>query len=92
MGDANAVWIFQATSTLITATDSQVILSGGAKAANIYWKVGSSATLGTTSIFKGNILTLTSVALSTGTNVEERVLARNGTVTLGTNTIVKPAP
>jgi hypothetical protein len=54
-GDANAVFIFQMASTLITTPGRQVILSGGAQAANIFWQVGSSATLGTTSVFAGNI-------------------------------------
>ncbi|MDO8491371.1 MAG: ice-binding family protein [Dehalococcoidia bacterium] len=95
-GDANAVWIFQAASTLITATGSEVILSGGAKASNVYWVVGSSATLGgeggAGSILKGNILALTSATLNTGTNMEGRVLARNGAVTLHASTIIKPTP
>ena len=64
-----------------------MILSGGAKAANIFWQVGSSATLGTTSVFKGNILALTSITLTTGATLDGRLLARNGAVTLDTNTI-----
>jgi hypothetical protein len=89
-GDANAVFIFQMGSTLTTTAGRQVILSGGAQAANIYWQVGSSATLGTTSVFKGNILALTSITLTTGTAVEGRLLARNGAVTLDANTITVP--
>lgn len=91
-GDANAVWIFQAASTLITADSSQVILSGGATAANVYWLVGSSATLGTNSIFRGNIMALTSITITTGATVYGRALARNGAVTLDTNIVVKPTP
>ena len=92
-GDANAVWIFQAASTLITADNSQVILTGGAKAYNVYWQVGSSATLGTNSSLKGNILALTSITLNTGATLEGRALARNGAVTLVSNTVTKqPAP
>ena len=89
-GDANAVFIFQMGSTLTTTSARQVILSGGAKAANIFWQVGSSATLGTTSVFKGNILALTSIALQTGATVEGLALARNGAVTLDSNTITIP--
>jgi hypothetical protein len=89
-GDANAVWIFQMASTLTTTSGRQVILSGGAQAANIYWQVGSSATLGTTSVFKGNILALTSITVTTGATVEGRLLARNGAVTLDSNTIAIP--
>jgi type VI secretion system secreted protein VgrG len=68
-----------------------VILSGGAKAANIYWQVGSSATLGTTSVFKGNILALTSITVTTGAAVEGRLLARNGAVSLDSNIITVPS-
>jgi methionine-rich copper-binding protein CopC len=89
-GDANAVWIFQIASTLTTTAGRQVILSGGAQAANIFWQVGSSATLGTTSGFKGNILALTSITVTTGAAVEGRLLARNGAVTLDSNTVGFP--
>jgi hypothetical protein len=87
-GDTNAVFIFQIASTLTTTAGRQVILSGGAKAANILWQVGSSATLGTTSVFKGNILALTSITVTTGAGVEGKLLARNGSVTLDSNTIM----
>ena len=90
-GDANAVFIFQMGSTLTTTVGRQVILSGGAQAANIVWQVGSSATLGTTSGFKGNILALTSITVTTGAAVEGRLLARNGAVTLDANTITIPS-
>lgn len=90
-GDHNAVFIFKTASTLITAGSSTVALVNGAQACNVFWQVGSSATLGTNSTFKGNILALTSATLTTGANVEGRVLARNGAVTLDTNTISKPA-
>ena len=91
-GDANAVFIFQMASTLTTTVGRQVILSGGAKAANVFWQVGSSATLGTGSVFKGNILALASLTVTTGATVEGRVLARTAAVTLDTDTITKPAP
>jgi len=90
-GDANAVFIFQMASTL-TTTSRQVILSGSAQAANVFWQVGSSATLGTTSVFKGNILAITSITLATGATLDGRALARNGAVTLDTNTITTLAP
>ena len=89
-GDANAVFIFQMASTLTTTSGRQVILSGGANAAKIFWQVGSSATLGTTSVFKGNILAFTSITVTTGAAVEGRLLARNGAVTLDSNTITIP--
>ena len=91
-GDPNSVWIFQAGSTLITAGSSQIILTNGARAANIFWQVGSDATLGTYSDFSGNILALTSITLNTGATVNGRVLARNGAVTLDNNTIAIPEP
>src|SRR5881392_3883205 len=91
-GDANAVFIFQMGSTLTTTVGRQVILSGGAQAANVFWQVGSSATLGTGSVFEGNILALASITVTTGATVEGRLLARTAAVTLDTNIIRKPAP
>src|ERR1041384_7632923 len=89
-GDPNAVWIFQAGSTLVTAAGSQVILINGAQAANVYWQVGSSATLGIGSVFKGNILALASITVTTGAIVEGRLLARTGAVTLDSDNIPLP--
>ncbi|MFH1089129.1 MAG: ice-binding family protein [Candidatus Uhrbacteria bacterium] len=90
-GDANAVFIFQSASTLTTASVSVVELINGAKAENIFWQVGSSATLGANSTFKGNLIVLTSITIVTGANVEGRVLAQNGAVTLDSNIIAIPA-
>lgn len=90
-GDPNAVWIFQAASTLITASDSTVLLVNGAQACNVFWQVGSSATLGSNSTFVGTVMALTSVAAQTGATVEGRVLARNGEVTLDNNVITAAA-
>lgn len=90
-GDSHAVFIFQAASTLITAPASRVSLVNGAQACNVYWQVGSSATLDTTTSFKGTILALTSIALKTGATLEGRALARNGEVTLDSNVITRPA-
>lgn len=88
-GNPDAVWIFQAGSTLITASDSTVNLINGADACDVFWQVGSSATLGTDSYFVGSILALTSITLTTGAEVDGRVLARNGAVTLDSNTITR---
>jgi len=88
-GDANAVFIFQAGSTLTAEVGSEVKLTNGTQACNVFWQVGSSATLKTNSIFKGNILALTSISLQSGANVTGRLLARNGAVTLIANTITK---
>lgn len=86
-GDPNAVFIFQTASTLITAAASTVTLTGGAQACNVFWQVGSSATLGTTTDFVGDILALTSITVGSGVTVNGRTLALNGAVTLDTNTI-----
>lgn len=90
VGNADAVFIFQSGSTLITTSNSVVQLENGANACNVFWHVGSSATLGTTSKFSGTILALTSATLRTGATVSGRVLARNGAVTLDDNTITVP--
>jgi len=90
-GDANAVFIFEMASTLTTTTGRKVILAGGAQAANIIWQVGSSATLGVNSVFKGNILAMASITVNTGASVEGRLLARTGAVTLDTNVVLMPA-
>ena len=88
-GDPRAVFIFQVESTLVTATDSSVTLINGAQSCNVYWQVGSSATLGTRTAFRGNILALTSISLNNGVAVDGRLLARNGAVTLINDTIIK---
>jgi hypothetical protein len=89
-GNPGAVFIFQAASTLITASASSVNLVNGAQASNVFWKVGSSATLGTYSILRGNVLALASITVTTGVTVDGRALARNAAVTLDTNTITQP--
>ena len=89
--DPSAVFIFQAGSTLITASNSSVNLINGAQACNVFWQVGSSATLGTSTAFVGSILALTSASVDTGSTVTGRVLARNGAVTLDDNVIDVPA-
>src|ERR1700685_4367771 len=89
-GDPNAVFIFQAPSTLITDSAASVILTNGAQACNVFWQVGSSATLGTNSAFTGSILALTSISVNTGDTIAGRALARNGAVTLDDDTITSP--
>ena len=87
-GNANAVFIFQIGSTLTTASNSSVILINGGSPCNVFWQVGSSAIVGTTTTFLGNILALTSITLKTSANVTGgRALARNGAVTLDTNNV-----
>jgi hypothetical protein len=96
-GDPNAVFIFKMGSTLTTAPGSQVILAGGAKAGNIFWQVASSATIDTTSIFKGNVLAAITITINTGAAVEGRMFAGSGgdpsgAVTVNASTITVPAP
>jgi hypothetical protein len=90
-GDPNAVFIFKAASTLITASASSVNLVNGAQSSNVFWLVGSSATLGTYSILRGSILALASITVTTGVSVDGRTLARNAAVTLDTDTITRPS-
>ena len=85
-GDPNAQFVFQAGTSLVTA--GSVVLINGAQAKNVFWQVGSSATLGTASQWKGNILALTSITLVDNANLIGRALARNGSVTLGTNNVI----
>ena len=89
-GDANAVWIFQIASTLTMTTGRRVILTGGAQPANIFWQVGSSATIGVSSVFKGTIMAAQSITMATGATLDGRALARIGAVTLDSNTITVP--
>jgi hypothetical protein len=90
----NGVYIFQIVSSLTTAsTNSQVILSGGATAQDVFWQVGSSATLGTTTTFAGTIMAQASITLTTGATLNGRALARTGAVALDSNPVnVPPCP
>jgi hypothetical protein len=85
----NSVFIFQIPSTLTTSVNSSVTLINTANACNVFWQVGSSATLNTASVFNGTILALASVSLGTGATVNGRLLARNGAVTLLSNIVTK---
>ena len=89
-GDPSSVFIFQTDSTLITGSGSTVTLINGAQECNVFWQVGSSATLGTGSVFTGNILALTSITVTNSVTVHGRALARNGAVTLDNDTFTKP--
>lgn len=89
-GNANAVFVIQIGSTLTTASSSAVNLIGGAVAGNVYWQIGSSATLGTGTAFRGNIVALQSITLNSGASLVGRALARNGAVTLDTNAVTLP--
>jgi hypothetical protein len=88
-GNTAAVWIIQIPGGLSTASNSSVIVTNGGGVCNVFWIVGESATIGANSSFAGNILALTSITLATGANLSGRALARNGAVTMDTNTISK---
>ena len=89
-GNPNAVFIFKIGSTLITGSNASVNLINGAQQCGVFFKIGSSATLGTGTRFVGNIVALTSITLNTGATLSGRALARNGAVTLDTNTVSLP--
>jgi hypothetical protein len=89
-GDPAAVFIFQVGSALTTASASSVSMINGAQPCNVFWQIGSSATLGTNTDFIGTILALTSISVTTSTTVEGRALARNGQVSLDTDVFTEP--
>jgi Ice-binding-like/Bacterial Ig-like domain len=91
-GDRDAIFVFQMVSSLDTSPGRKMLLINGARAANIYWQVGSDATLETTSVFFGTIMADQSIRLRTGASLTGRALARIGEVTLDTNAVNKPAP
>jgi hypothetical protein len=86
-GNAAATWVFKIGSTLITGSGSSTLVINGGSACNVFWQVGSSATLGTTTSFVGNILAAASITLTTGASLIGRALARGGAVTLDSNNI-----
>jgi hypothetical protein len=87
-GNSDAVFIIQIASSLTTTSGRKVFLSGGALASNIFWQVGSSATFGTTSAFKGTIMAMQSITFNTGATLDGKALARTGGITMAGNTIV----
>jgi len=89
-GDPNAVFIFQIGSTLTTASNASVTLLGGALAKNVFWQIGSSATLGTGTTFRGTIVAQASITLNSGATLSGRALARTGAVTMNANTVALP--
>lgn len=89
-GDPNAQFVFDIASSLTTASASSIVLINGASACNVFWRVGSSATLGTTTTFRGSLMALTSISLNNGATVLGRMLARNGQVSLINNVLSAP--
>jgi hypothetical protein len=88
-GDANAVFIIQIASSLTTTSGRSVILAGGAQSSHIFWCVGSSATLGTTSVMKGTLIVMQSITFNTGAKLNGRALTRTGGITMAGNVIVQ---
>ena len=88
-GSADDIWIFQVAQNLTTSSSTHVILSGGAQASNIYWQVAGQTTLGTNSVFNGNVLDQTSIVLNTGATLNGRALAQSA-VTLDSNSVTIP--
>jgi hypothetical protein len=86
-GDPNAQFVFMIGSTLTTASASSVVLINGASPCNVFWQIGSSATIGTTTAFQGNLMALTSITVNHAATVQGRALARHGAVALDDNTL-----
>jgi len=89
--DGFGVYIFREGSTLVTASGSRVVLIGGAQPCDVFWQVGSSATIGTSTTFIGNIMATASIQMQTGATLNGRALARTAAVTLDTNRIIQPS-
>ena len=90
-GDANAVFIFRSAATLITGAASSVLLTGGAQACNVYWQIGSSATLGANSTMTGHVIALASISTGLASTVNGQLIATTGAITLGGTTITNTA-
>jgi hypothetical protein len=86
-GDPSALFIFQIGSTLTTASNSQVIMSSGSRGANVFWQIGSSATIGTGTMFRGNLIANTSITMTTGAGTTGRLFAIGAAVTMDTNNV-----
>lgn len=88
-GNPNVIFILKSASTLVTGVNSTVALIGSAQACNVFWQVGSSATLGVGSTFVGNILAFSSITDNGGSTINGRLLARNAAVTLNNTTVIR---
>jgi Ice-binding-like len=86
-GDSNAVWIFKVGTAITTGTKASVVLAGGGNPGNVFWKVGSSATIGTGTAFQGNLLAYASISLVSGSSLVGRALALNAAVTMDDNKV-----
>ncbi|MDX6529178.1 MAG: hypothetical protein QOH41_1468 [Blastocatellia bacterium] len=86
-GDPNAIFIFQIGTTLTTASSSQVIMSSGGRGTNVFWQIGTSATIGTSTVFRGHIIANTSITLTTSASTTGRVFALNGATTIDSTAV-----
>ena len=89
-GGAESVWVFQASSSLVMNVGSTVQLIGGASICNVFWQVGTSATIGSGATFVGTVMAQASITANAAASVEGRLLANTGAVTLDTNVITRP--
>jgi hypothetical protein len=87
---AASVWVFQAASSLTIGSATHIVITGGASACNVFWQIGSSASIGTSAQFQGTILAAQAITAQTGASIIGRLLARNADVTLDTNAITVP--
>jgi len=91
-GDQDSVWVFQIATTFVAMVNHGVILTGNAKADNVFWNVGTSATIGVGAFLVGNFLTSTSITVQTGATMDGRFLTQTGAVTFDSNTVNTPPP
>ena len=91
-GNQDAVWVFQIATTFVAMVNRGVKLTGNAKADNVFWNVGSSATIGVGAFLLGNFLTSTSITVQTGATMDGRFLTQTGAVTFDSNTVNTPPP
>jgi type VI secretion system secreted protein VgrG len=91
-GGSNDVWVFQMASTLTVGVGGRVLLTGGAQARNVFWQVGSSATLNSSSVFEGIIMVYASITMNSSSTLDGRALAQNGAVTFNGSGGSLPAP
>ena len=89
-GNSTAIWVFQAASSLTIGSATHILITGGANACNVFWEIGSSASIGTSAHFQGTVMARQSITAATGATVQGRLLAANGAVTLQSNTITAP--
>ncbi len=91
-GDQNAIWVFQIASTFVSTVNRKVLLINNAQADDVFWNVGSSATIGVGTTMVGNFLTQTSITVQTGATMDGRFLTQTGAVTFDSNTVNRPPP